>query len=216
MQDRSETEANDRTAAIIRSNWQRVRDQVADACAKAGRETSDVTIVGVSKYVSPELAAQLIEAGCKHLGENRPQHLWAAAEFYRTKSDQPNADQPAVAWHMIGHLQRNKIARTIPIIRLLHSLDSLRLAQALSLESKTLELTLPVLVEVNVTEDGAKTGLPATQLTSFFDQVAGLPHLRIQGLMAMSSLAADSSAIQREFEQVRLLRDQIQRQFVGM
>ena len=117
---------------------------------------------------------------------------------------------------MIGHLQRNKIARTIPIIRLLHSLDSLRLAQALSLESKTLELTLPVLVEVNVTEDGAKTGLPATQLTSFFDQVAGLPHLRIQGLMAMSSLAADSSAIQREFEQVRLLRDQIQRQFVGM
>ncbi|GAB5402936.1 MAG: YggS family pyridoxal phosphate-dependent enzyme [Aureliella sp.] len=199
-------QASNETAKQIRDNWLLVQDEVNDACGRCGRDSSEVKIVGVSKYVDPPFAAQLVQAGCDVLGENRPQHLWAAAEHFKAENIQAR-------WHMIGHLQRNKIRRTLPLLEYLHSLDSPRLASALHEELDARDGQLRVLVEVNVTEDTEKTGLAANQLHEFLESLTQLPRLKVCGLMAMTTLGASTDQAAREFNSVRELRDKAQDQF---
>ncbi len=198
--------ASDLTARLLRDNWLRVIEQVAEACLAAGRQPHSVRIVGVSKYVGPELAWQLAQAGCGLFGENRPQLLWDKVAYFAAQPKQAIPTQ----WHLIGHLQRNKIKRTLPMISLLHSLDSLRLAEAISQEATQLDRVLPVLLEVNVTGDASKTGMAISELEELLGNFEHLPGIKVCGLMAMSSLAADALTAQREFDQVRQLRDQLQ------
>ena len=108
--------SNDR----LRNNLATIRGRMAEACRRAGRQPGDVTLVGVTKYVSAELTAELVEAGCHDLAESRPQSLWAKADALASLAGAPR-------WHMVGHLQRNKVRRTMPLMSLLHSLDSRRL-----------------------------------------------------------------------------------------
>jgi hypothetical protein len=207
-------EASTQTAAWIAENWRRVQAEIADAALAAGRRPEEVLIVGVSKYVDVDLTAQLVEAGCSVLGENRPQNLWNKADALQTAGR-------AVQWHLIGHLQRNKIRRTLPHITWLHSLDSLRLAEALNAELETTQATaansvgqlpqrLNVLLEVNITQDAAKTGLMTAEVPALVDRLVELPYLRLGGLMAMSSRESGGAETQREFATVRQLRDELQ------
>ncbi len=198
--------ASEQTASLLRDNWHRVIEQVAEACSAAGREPRSVRIVGVSKYVGPELAWQLAQAGCSLLGENRPQSLWEKCEYFDAQVPLPDVSE----WHLIGHLQRNKLKRTLPLISMLHSLDSPRLAEAVSRETAALNRVLPVLLEVNVTSDTSKTGMASSQLEELLSKVEDLPGIEVCGLMAMSSLEADPLTVRREFEQVRELRDRLQ------
>ncbi len=195
--------ASPETANRIAENWQRVQAEVAEAAQGAGRNAEEIQIVGVSKYVDVDLTAQLFDAGCTALGENRPQNLWG-------KADQFARDDRKVTWHLIGHLQRNKIRRTLPHIGWLHSLDSLRLATALSEEAMTASVQLKVLLEVNVTQDLSKTGLPVSDLMRVAEQVVALPNLQLRGLMAMCSLESASEVARREFAEVRELRNTVQ------
>ena len=135
--------------AIIRANLERVRRQIEAAALRAGRRASDVTLVAVTKYVDVDAARDLLAAGCADLGESRPQELWRKGEQLAAES---------VRWHMIGHLQRNKVARTLPHVTLLHSGDSLRLLAELNRECARLERRLPVLLEVNISGDESKHG----------------------------------------------------------
>ena len=128
------------TRDILRSNWLKVTAEVAEACQAAGRTPEEVKIVGVSKYVGPELTELLASVGCHELGENRPQQLWEKCDWLAAQP-QP----PIVHWHMIGHLQRNKVKRTLPLISWLHSVDSLRLATAVSQEASAAGLTVRAL-----------------------------------------------------------------------
>lgn len=201
--------ATPNTARIISDNWQRVREEVATACISAGRP-QDVTIVGVSKYVGPELTLQLIEAGCNILGENRPQSLWAKFSWMQEQ----HYDQPQ--WHMIGHLQRNKVRRTLPMISYLHSVDSLRLARMLSEEARRVDQVLPVLAEVNVTQDPSKTGMQAEDVQAFLTEACQLDGIELHGLMAMSSQFSGGDQARREFAQVRQLRDDLCQQFPSL
>lgn len=201
--------ASDHTAALIRENWLRVSEQVAQACADAGRPTASVQIVGVSKYVGPELAWQLSQAGCPLLGENRPQALWDKTEYFASQASPGQAAQ----WHLIGHLQRNKVKRTLPLISLLHSLDSQRLAEAVSQEAVAQGRVLPALLEVNVTQDKSKTGMDPGQVERLLSSQQQLPGIEVRGLMAMSSLEGNELTARREFEQVRELRDGLQARF---
>jgi pyridoxal phosphate enzyme (YggS family) len=207
--------ASEATANIIRENWIRVEQRVAEACRLADRPAEQVQIVGVSKYVDAPLAMQLVAAGCHILGENRPQSLWAKADSWACNGQVAGVEQPiSPAWHLIGHLQRNKLRRTLPLISYLHSLDSLRLAEAINLS--VLESgrdSLPVLVEVNPTNDPQKTGLPPSEVHSFLEAALPLPGIQVRGLMAMSSLQASSSVARREFAQVRQMRDELQAAF---
>jgi PLP dependent protein len=198
--------ASPETAKRIAENWQRVNEEVAEAAQRAGRTASEIMIVGVSKYVDVDLTAQLFEAGCNSLGENRPQNLWG-------KADQFARDGRKATWHLIGHLQRNKIRRSLPHIDWLHSLDSLRLATALNEEAQVAGVQLKVLLEINVTQDTSKTGLPTSDLMQVAEQVVALPYLQLRGLMAMCSLESDSEVARREFAEVRELRDRLQTNF---
>ena len=186
----------------IADNYRSAQQQVAAALAASGRQAESVRIIGVSKYVDAELTRQLVEAGCRILGESRPQALWHKhAEL---------ADVGPIEWHMIGHLQRNKAARTVPIIDWLHSLDSLRLAETLNSEARKIDKRLKVLIEVNPTKDDTKTGLLASDVPTLLDALSNMPALEVRGLMAMSSEQAADDQIKREFASVRELRDRLQ------
>ena len=203
--------ASEHTARVISDNWSRVQEQVAHACHQAGRDPQSVRIVGVTKYVTPELAHQLAQAGCRLLGENRPQLLWEKVAHFQS---QPELTPP-VQWHLIGHLQRNKLKRTLPMIRLLQSLDSLRLATATSQEACSQGMCLPVLLELNLTHDPSKTGMLPDQAEEILARAGKFPGIEIRGLMAMSSLEGDADVARGEFERACQLRDQWQQRYAG-
>jgi pyridoxal phosphate enzyme (YggS family) len=194
------------TQQIITHNWNRVQQQVAEACQRAGRSPSEVKIVGVAKYVGPEFTAQLVSAGCTRIGENRPQSLWQKREWFDQHASSPG---PAVQWHLIGHLQRNKVKRTLPLVDMIQSVDSLRLAKEISDVAVVLKNEAHILLDVNLTQDRTKTGFDVDQLRRELPEILKLPNLRLCGLMAMSSLEADPATVRKEFAAVRDLRDQL-------
>ncbi len=192
------------TQIRLEANWQRVRDEVDEAADQCGRAPESITIVGVSKYVDVDLTKGLYQAGCVHLAESRPQNLWSKAAAF--------GELPSVNWHLIGHLQRNKIRRTLPIQPLVHSVDSQRLLKALSDEARTQSVTVRTLLEVNISGDQAKTGLSEEELRRVLLDLP-LEQLEVRGLMAMAGWGTDPDDARRQFDQVRQLRDDLERQF---
>ena len=189
--------------ARVRANLAAVQDQVGNACRLAGRDPGEVCLVGVTKYVSAEATRAVLEAGCRDLGESRPQVLWA-------KADALAAVEPSPRWHMIGHLQRNKVQRTVGLVSLLHSLDSLRLLEAVEAEAARVGRPCDALVEVNISAEPNRTGIPAADLAGMLARAADWRHVRIRGLMGMATAAdgPDASAVVRgQFARLRELRD---------
>jgi len=186
-----------------RRNVESVRDRVADACHRAGRSSEEVTVIAVTKYAGPEIARLLHEAGCRDLAESRPQSLWAKAEAL--------ADlEPAPRWHLVGHLQRNKIRRTLPLLALLHSLDSLRLLEAIEAEGAAAGHACRVLVEVNLAGDPGRTGATAADAEALVAAAVGMRYVEVVGLMGMASVPdGEASAARREFARLRELRDRL-------
>src|SRR5436190_18849211 len=136
----------------IADNLHRVRERIARAAESAGRRADDITLVGVTKYVGPSEAAELAAAGCTDLGESRPQELWKKADAFATQRAAGFTPAVPIRWHLIGHLQRNKISRTLPLVSLIHSVDSQRLLAAIHLaraESGDNPHPVNVLLEVN-------------------------------------------------------------------
>src|SRR4051794_31913364 len=132
--------SEEQTAQRIRDNLARVRENIAAAAVRSGRTANHIELVGVTKYVEPKVARLLVEAGLEHLGESRPQQLWDKAEALR---------DVRVFWHLIGHLQRNKVKRTLPLVACLHSADTLRLLQEINTHAATNPLPVSdVLLEV--------------------------------------------------------------------
>ena len=187
--------------STIKERWNRIVERVENAACRAGRSPTEITVVGVSKYVDAEATRALYEAGCHELGESRPQLLWDKAAIL--------ADLP-VRWHMIGHLQRNKSKRTIPLIQALHSLDSLRLAEQVNQDAGELGRCLDVLLEVNITGDAKKTGLLPSDLKVVAPKIVGLDHLHVVGLMGMAGLGNQTP--REDFATIRKLRDQLQQE----
>ena len=188
------------TVDIIESNLAEVRERIRTSAVASGRTAADVTLVAVCKYFGTEVTRDVVAAGCRDIGENRPQMLWSKA------SDLTALD---VRFHQIGHLQRNKVRRTITCIDLLHAGDSLRLISAVSTESVKQGIISRLLIEVNVSGDESKHGFCPTELESVLEEVAVLPNIDIQGMMAMAGLESDVSKSQREFAKLRDLRDSL-------
>jgi len=197
----------DKRASRIQANLGEVRERIAAAAMAAGRKPDDVKLVAVTKYVDAATTRLLVDAGCRDLGEARPQKLWEkAAEL---------ADDD-VRWHLIGHLQRNKIRRTLPLTYLFHAGDSLRLLAELDQEAGSLAAgKSQVLLEVNVSGDAAKHGFAPAELPQLADDLAKLAHLDIHGLMTMAGLEADVDAERRQFAELRELRDTLRRDWSG-
>ena len=185
---------------LLAANLSVVRQRIDEAAARSGRDGHEVTLVGVCKYIGPRLTRQLVEAGCDQLGENRPQQLWE-------KTTQ--LEGTGAAWHLIGHLQRNKVRRTLPLIAMLHSGDSQRLLKAVNEEASRHGHSLPVLLEVNISGDATKHGFHPDQMPGIIEQVSTLEFLDVEGLMTMASLAGGPEKARGDFAALRELRDRL-------
>ena len=202
-------EAADPRTARLRANLEAVRGRVADACGKAGRRPEDVCIVGVSKYVSADDTARLLDCGLTDLGESRPQLLWEKAEALAGRL-------PVPRWHMIGHLQRNKLRRTLPLLSLLHSLDSHRLAAAITEEAAKSGMACKVLIEVNLTGDPGRSGVSFAELEPLPEAVAASGSMQLLGLMGMADRPdRPGDSPRAQFARLREARDRLQSLFAS-
>lgn len=196
---------NASSAARLHDNLAAVRERIAAACRRAGRPPDAVRLVGVTKYVSADLAAALVSAGCGDLAESRPQALWAKAEALARV-------EPPPRWHMVGHLQRNKVRRTIGLVSLLHSLDSRRLLDVLEAEARGIGRPCDVLVEVNLAGDPGRTGLGMEEVAPLLAAAADCGHVRVRGLMGMAGVPEGPDAAgqaRRQFAALRELRERL-------
>ncbi len=183
-----------------------MQGRIAAAATQAGRRPEAVRLVAVTKYVDAAMTRMLVDAGCRDLGEARPQQLWDKAAAL--------ADL-GIRWHLIGHLQRNKVRRTLPLVHLLHSGDSLRLLEEVNAEQAAQSAPLPVLLEVNVSGDAAKHGFAIDDVAPLADALSKLTHLDVRGLMCMAGLEGDAAESRREFAVLRELRDRLRRDWSG-
>jgi pyridoxal phosphate enzyme (YggS family) len=184
----------------FKTNLAMVRERIYKAAERSGRQADSVRLVGVTKYVDASVTAQLVEAGCLELGENRPQTLWEKAADLK---------DPRIVWHLIGHLQRNKVKRTIELASLIHSVDSDRLITAINEAAIESKRTVDVLLEVNVSGDQAKHGYAPDQIDKALDLVARCQNVRVQGLMCMAGLDSEPDEARQEFRRLRELRDSL-------
>jgi pyridoxal phosphate enzyme (YggS family) len=187
----------------LAANLAAVRDRIAAACRQAGRSPESVTLVAVTKYLSTDLTRLVLEAGVTELAESRPQTVWAKAEALA-----------AARWHLVGHLQRNKVQRTLPLLAMLHTLDSLRLLEAIQAESERVSTgerpPCEVLVEVNLTADPGRSGAAIADLPALVRAAAGSPAVRLRGLMGMAGHPdADAADARRDFARLRTVRDEL-------
>jgi uncharacterized pyridoxal phosphate-containing UPF0001 family protein len=209
-------------AARIAENLAAVRGQIAEAAARSGRAADQIALVAVTKYVPADVARLVVEAGCRELGESRPQALWDKAAAL--------ADLP-VRWHLVGHLQRNKLRRTLPLLAMIHSIDSRRLLEAVDREchdggadgpvwpetpasgggqeSPPHRQRLPVLLEVNVSGEQAKGGFAPQEAERLISELPDCLHLSVCGLMCMAALEGGLEAARRDFAALRELRDRL-------
>lgn len=191
-------------AARIADNLATIRQRMADAATRAGRSVGSVKLVAVTKYVPVETARLLVEAGCRDLGESRPQELWSKAEALR------RADLGEVHWHLIGHLQRNKVRRTLPLVSLIHTVDSERLLSALDEEARAVgSQRAEVLIEVNISGDESKTGLAPSAVELLLATAGTMSGVAVRGLMGMASLTGGPMTAQSNFAALRSLRDRL-------
>lgn len=184
----------------IAENLAAVEERLHAACRRAGRERSEVTLVAVTKTVSAETAELLPGLGVHDLGESRPQELWRKA-----------AVVPLVRWHLIGHLQRNKIERTLPLLSRIHSVDSLRLLRDLETAAEKLAdpRPLPALLEFNVSREASKHGFAPEEIDDIAAALAVLKYVRVDGLMTMAAYEENPERTRPTFRALRGLRDRL-------
>jgi len=186
--------------ATIADRVAHVRQRVERAAERAGRSFAEVTIVAVSKGFPPDAIEQAVAAAIAHLGENRVQE--AAAKI-------PALGGLPVIWHLLGHLQTNKAKTALELFDIIHSVDSLRLAEVLShrAQSGSAQRPLPVLLEVNVSGEASKFGFPPAEIAAATEAAARLPLLDLRGLMTVAPFVSDPEAVRPVFRELRRLRD---------
>lgn len=179
--------------AALRENLPRVQERIAAAQMRAGRSGA-VTIVAVTKTHPAAAVRAALTAGLRAIGENRVQELAAKVEA---------VGRAAAEWHLIGHLQRNKVRRALPLFDVIESLDSYRLAQELSTEAERGQRAVEALVEVNISGEASKSGFAAEEVLDATAAMAQLPRLHLRGLMTIGPLTDDRAAVRAAFVRMR-------------
>ena len=146
--------------STIKDNLEQVNSNIVSACIRSGRKTDSVTLIAVSKTKPVEMLLEAYAAGARDFGENKVQ------EITRKCPELPSD----VKWHMIGHLQRNKVKQVIDKVTLIHSVDSYRLAQEISVQAQKKGLTIPILIEVNIAGEESKGGCPVEELPALAEE----------------------------------------------
>jgi pyridoxal phosphate enzyme (YggS family) len=204
------------SAKRIAKNLRRIQDTIADACARSGRSEREVSLVAVTKSVGLEAVAAAVDAGLTELGENRVQRLVErAGELEALLRRRRSGRAEHVRWHMVGHLQRNKVRPVLDAASVIHSLDSLRLAEAINSRAEQAGRVVDVLVQVNCSQEPQKFGVAVGAAAYLGELVSSLRHLRLIGLMTMGPLAKDPEKARPSFVRLRELFEEMRRDGIG-
>jgi pyridoxal phosphate enzyme (YggS family) len=199
----------------LRRNLADLRAGIAAACQRVGRDPADVRLVAVTKYVDLDTIRALLDAGVGDLGENRVQQLTDRARALGSSDldllSGPPATPARPRWHMIGHLQRNKVKTLLEHARILHSLDSLRLTQEVEKQAARLERTVDAFLEVNVAGESAKSGAAVAQAAALAEAATRCRNIRVHGLMTMAPFDPDPEAARPHFARLRELLETLRR-----
>lgn len=177
----------------IKENIKAVEEQITAACEKSGREQKDVTLIAVSKTKPVELLQEAYDCGCRDFGENKVQEL----------VDKYEALPKDIRWHMIGHLQRNKVKYIVGKVYMIHSVDSLRLAEEISKEAVKKHVEVPILIEVNVANEDTKFGTTCEEVLPLIREIAKLPNILIKGLMTIAPYVEDEEENRCYFQKLK-------------
>ena len=186
---------------MIKDNFEEVKGNVLKACERAGRNVDDVTLIAVSKTKPLEDLRETYEAGARDFGENKVQ------ELVDKIPEMPND----VRWHMIGHLQRNKVKYIVDKVYMIHGVDSLRLAEEISKEAVKHDVVVKILMEVNVAEEESKFGITVADAPELAEEIAKLPGVSLQGLMTIAPYVANPEENREIFAKLRQLAVDISR-----
>ncbi len=195
----------------ISDRLERIKETIESACASAGRSPSEVKLVVVTKSASIEGVKEVLRLGITELAENRVQQLKkVSVQVTSFLQSGDESDLPKdVNWHMIGHLQRNKVRQVLPIASLIHSVDTLRLAEEISVSATKLNLRPRVLLQINTSNEPQKYGVPVGAATHLVEQIGTLPNLELVGLMTMAPLTHNKRAVRASFTRARELFDEM-------
>lgn len=183
----------------LRANVENVRARVEAAAARSGRPADSVTLVAVTKTVEIDVLRQLLALEIRDFGENRP--VAAASKL--------DAIGREAQWHMIGHLQRNKVSKVVGSYDLVHSVDSMRLAESIEAAAAKADVDVEALLQVNVSGESAKGGFPPAAVLETYEQCRKLSRLRVRGLMTMAPFVGDADSVRPVFRALRQLRDDL-------
>lgn len=180
---------------MIRENLVSVQKNIEKSCERAGRNTEDVRLIAVSKTKPVEALKEAYEAGCRDFGENKVQEL--TEKYEELPKD--------IRWHMIGHLQRNKVKYLVGRVYMIHSVDSVKLAEEISREAVKKNVTVPILVEVNVAGEESKFGTSVREAEMLVREIAALPGISVRGLMTIAPYVEKEEDNRQYFVNLRQL-----------
>ena len=180
---------------MVVENLAKVEKKVCAACERAGRRRDEVTLIAVSKTKPVSMIEELLPGGTRDFGENKVQEL--CEKYEQLPKD--------IRWHLIGHLQRNKVKYVVDKACLIHSVDSLRLAEAISAEGKKRGITVPVLIEVNVAGEESKFGVKPEEAEGLIREIAGMPSISVKGLMTIAPYVENPEENRIHFSNLRKL-----------
>ena len=180
---------------MINENLMQVRKNIEAACQKAGRNPEEVTLIAVSKTKPVPMLEEAYQAGSRDFGENKVQEIM---DKYPVLPDD-------IRWHMIGHLQRNKVKYIVDKVSLVHSVDSLRLAEEISRQAEKKQTELDILVEVNIAQEESKFGTSRAEAAQLVEEIAKLPCIHVKGLMTIAPFVEHPEENRKYFRQIKEL-----------
>jgi len=183
----------------IRENVQFARNKIAEACRRSGRESEEIELVAITKTVDVEQINEAIEAGIRVVGENRVQEAWRKYQEVGEKAH----------WHMVGHLQTNKVKRVLQFAEMIHSVDSVYLAREIQTQAKKLDRTIEILIQVNTSGEESKFGLEPEATIGAIEEVSTLPNLKIKGLMTIGAFLPNPEDVRPCFKLLNDLKDRV-------
>ena len=197
-----------------------LKDRITTAATKAGRDPAEVTLVAVTKAAAPEQIREILQLGVGDLGESRVQVLQQRAaqvnEFFARQQAHGTENLPAkLRWHMIGHLQRNKIKPLLPYVHAIHSIDSLRLAEDLDIQVAKVGRRVPVMLQVNASEEAQKHGVAVGAAVHLAEQIDSMPNLQLVGLMTMAPFDAEEKVVRLAFSRTREIFEEMRWHKIG-
>lgn len=198
----------------LTDNLRRVRDRICAACEKAGRYPDNITLLAVTKTVEVDVIRHALDVGLVDLGESKVQDLTKRAGMiheYLSRRRLASGGKPQLSprWHMVGHLQRNKVKMFLPWVEVIHSLDSLRLAEEINVQAARASRRVKVLMQVNASGEKSKHGVAVGAATHLAEQIVSLPSLELIGLMTMAPILEASGSSRPIFTRLRELFEEI-------